>query len=166
MKKQWSKILLPAVSAQLLILITIDDTSCLINDDVLFLLPTPQKINFRDDGVLVLASPIICSSNGSRIQSAVTRWLQTSRIGGRLFDHDACNLRFQNETKVAFLQMSEDSMRSSEYWLFIDSNGVKISARDEEGLFHGLMTLKQIILQSPEMNEASRSVADRFVYNI
>lgn len=139
------------------LILTMDIMTCSLDDDMLFILPAPQNITFSDNkGLLLLSNPIVCCPNHSRIQLAAERWLQNFPFGGKVVRNNECSIRAQNETRVSFIEVKDSGIHMSEYTLVVDGDGVRISAMDEEGLFHGLMTLKQITAQSPRHNDSNR----------
>ena len=148
------------------ILLAIGLTQSSVDDRFELLLPTPKNITIAQNGILSISKLLVClPAKASRLKSAAKLWFESTKIEARVMAHEDCNKqaagdvsqRSLSESRASFLE-SVDTTSNSAYVLHIHDDGINITSPSEEGLFYGLITLKQLVAQLPDSDSSGRSV--------
>ncbi len=145
-------------------LVLIGFTLSLEHENLHLLLPKPQKITYSDGGALLIDRLLICCANSSRLREGSNRWLEKTNIEGFVESNENCIEKnssydsgdYKRGVMITFVEAHDPLIHNSGYLLKISAAGVHVMAPSEEGLFHGLMTLRQLLSQNSELNDQGR----------
>ena len=120
-------------------------------NESLILIPVPRRMKLAGTGLAVAAIREIVIKGDPAAMLGSARRMQSASAGTAGWTLRAARADEQRGAGQAWLELSPDAgIPAQGYRLRVDRKGLALTAGDAAGLFYGVMTLTQILRQSPD----------------